>query len=933
MARQVLTIGGALVGAAFGMPQLGFVVGSILGNIVDPVKVEGPRLTDAKTMTARDGVPIPWGDGIFRVAGTMIACQPGKPTEHKKKKRQGKGGGPVQVTYTYTRSHAVLICEGEIVGVRRIWRNGKLVYDSTPLPVQEDYPDLSGASWTALLQQAVKSKASASKFSFTLYLGDETQLPDPTLEAMFGVGEVGANRGIAYVVIEDDDVTDSAGAVPQYEFEVARAGSLSTTDLGDLSPVGWWKLDEGTGTVAADSSGNGNDGTYVGNYAHAAAITGSSLGSLQCVDKTGGVAISHADLLDVGTNSDEWSICASFMQESTTGDGTVLSQIVTNWGNATLGYHNWSLYLDTTTSLPTVSYTKLDTTPNGAQGPDAVTVGRAYRLWGVRRGAAIYLYLDGEEVATAAAVAGQYSWDGGANGIRIGSGNLSPNSTGFIGRISDVGVFDYAVTAGQIAADATHYVGFNGSELDLPDSEDWYVLGNGDVFPGGVTVTSVVGATVPLSSLITAIGARCGLESGDLDVTDVAGINVVGYFIARQAGGDACLKPLLDAFQIGMYEADGKIWFVQLGADTVADIDADDLVALDGPPVTETRAQEVELPRKINVIYSDPATAYTPTKQTSERVTSDVAAVGEVSIELPIVMTADQAAQIAHKKEKSAWIGLLGGKDFVLPDEFSYLTPTDNINLTYRGRTERVRLEKVDAENGQLMLSTQQDRQSAYSSERTGTSPDDFIAADTLVGPTLWNVMLLPQLRPQDNVPGVYFACCGLLEGWRGCELQMTVDGGVSWITIQQYDQPSAIGYLASSITDSDTTATVTMYGTGELESVTSTQEDAGANRAAIVTAANVAEVVSFEDATLDSFGDYDLAAMTRALLATTAAAHAAAERFVQLDNVNFVPISLDYSGQAITFRAVSLGTVESNNGEQTLTFTPAIRVIDGGGA
>lgn len=28
-------------------------------------------------------------------------------------------------------------------------------------------------------------------------------------------------------------------------------------------PVGWWKLDEGTGTTTADSSGSGNNGTLV----------------------------------------------------------------------------------------------------------------------------------------------------------------------------------------------------------------------------------------------------------------------------------------------------------------------------------------------------------------------------------------------------------------------------------------------------------------------------------------------------------------------------------------------------------------------------------------------------------------------------------------------------------------------------------------------
>jgi hypothetical protein len=28
--------------------------------------------------------------------------------------------------------------------------------------------------------------------------------------------------------------------------------------------VGWWKFDEGSGTVAYDSSGNGNDGNLTG---------------------------------------------------------------------------------------------------------------------------------------------------------------------------------------------------------------------------------------------------------------------------------------------------------------------------------------------------------------------------------------------------------------------------------------------------------------------------------------------------------------------------------------------------------------------------------------------------------------------------------------------------------------------------------------------
>lgn len=928
MARQALTIGGFLVGAAFGQPGLGTAIGSALGGIVDPVKIEGPRLTDAKAMTSRDGVPIPWGDGIFRVAGTMIACQPGKPTEHKKKKRQGKGGGPVQVTYTYTRSHAVLICEGEIVGVRRIWRNGKLVYDATPIPTAADEPNPT--TLAARVKAAIESKAASAKFTFTLYVGNETQLPDPTLEAMFGVGEVGANRGIAYIVIEDDDVTDTGGAVPQYEFEVARAGVISVTDV---NLVAHWPLND-TDDVARDVSGNGHNGTWLAAASPANPFTRGSSGSAFCTGG-GGVQVPHNAAFDVGSTT-AWGVGCSFDYTNSVIDPTQDKLLFGNPNNLSFGYFNWYMYIRAS-DMTLRGYFTVSGGSEEITGP-VIDPNETNRAWLVRDGLSQIIYLNGEEVARQTLPNNNVALYAGSQPIIIGNGwtSFTPTNTSWEGPISDCMIVSGAPSPDYIVYDHLRFSALTEGGFDpieVPDAPGYYVDQDG-VFPGStITISAVEQDTVTLDEFITTICLRCGLEASDIDVTDVAGIPVTGYFIARQAGGDTCLKPLLDAFQIGMYEADGKIWFVQLGADTVADLDADDLVALDGPPVTETRAQEIELPRKINVIYSDPATAYTPTKQTSERVTSDVAAVGEVSIELPVVMTADQAAQIAHKKEKAAWIGLLGGKEFALPDEFSYLTPTDNINLTYRGRTERVRLEKVDAENGQLMLSTQQDRQSAYSSERTGTSPDDFFVADTLVGPTIWSVMNLPQLRPQDNVPGVYFACCGLLEGWRGCELQMSVDSGVSWIALQQYDQPSAIGYLAASMLSGATTGSVTMYGQGELESVTTAQVDAGSNRAAIVTSADVAEVVSFEDAALDSFGDYDLAAMTRALLATPAAAHAANERFVHLDNINFVPIGVEYAGQAITFRAVSLGTAESNNGEQTLTFTPAIRVIDGGGA
>lgn len=44
----------------------------------------------------------------------------------------------------------------------------------------------------------------------------------------------------------------------------SRAATATVQVTPDESFVGWWKLDEGSGTLAVDSSGNGNDGTWTG---------------------------------------------------------------------------------------------------------------------------------------------------------------------------------------------------------------------------------------------------------------------------------------------------------------------------------------------------------------------------------------------------------------------------------------------------------------------------------------------------------------------------------------------------------------------------------------------------------------------------------------------------------------------------------------------
>jgi hypothetical protein len=119
----------------------------------------------------------------------------------------GKGGKkkqPKQYQERVFRSYAIRICEGPITAIMRVWRNNKLVYDARG----NDWGDKNNGVFLKLAR---------------FYLGGWDQMPDPTLESIWGAGDVPGYRGTCYMVVSDEDLTDLGGTVPQYTFEVERA--------------------------------------------------------------------------------------------------------------------------------------------------------------------------------------------------------------------------------------------------------------------------------------------------------------------------------------------------------------------------------------------------------------------------------------------------------------------------------------------------------------------------------------------------------------------------------------------------------------------------------------------------------------------------------------------------------------------------------------
>src|SRR5690606_24714981 len=128
----------------------------------------------------------------------------------RKRQRQGKGGPKVETEHVY-RTYAIGVCEGPITRFVRIWRNNTLVFDVS------EFPQKTHEENVEFLKHA------------RFFLGTWDQNPSPALEKIFGVGTTPSHRGTAYMVMEDEELTDLRGAIPQWMFQVERCEGFFLT--------------------------------------------------------------------------------------------------------------------------------------------------------------------------------------------------------------------------------------------------------------------------------------------------------------------------------------------------------------------------------------------------------------------------------------------------------------------------------------------------------------------------------------------------------------------------------------------------------------------------------------------------------------------------------------------------------------------------------
>jgi hypothetical protein len=960
------TIGG-VIGAVIGSfipgvgTSIGWMIGSAIGGYVDPEIIKGPKLGDAQAVIVREGSLIPFGYGTFVCGGNILQCGP--LDEHKHRERTGKGG-PVQETFSYTRTFAVGICEGSVGGVLRIWADGKLLYDARD---PAEWPDDADA----IRQMATDTAKFASGFTF--HDGSETQSPDPALEALDeswggGVGNVPAYRGLSYIVFRDYDCTDRSGAVPQFRFEVACCGTTTTTahdapwvhgytgttqsifgaavsrsivitsgwnnnlrrstDGGktwgalDYSSLGW--------NIAAPLEVFGGAGTYYLCTSNAIAVShdnGSSWDYVQAPLSTINILIGQPGI--GAAAGDYWAPATSatttvfpvlsidptdIVTAGANGQATCVGDIL---GNLVIGTSSGKIV----TALGGVLYSGGGDIKSIASHGDMVlacigTGGYVYSTnagstWTTVSGATVYgiVYAQGAWYRALIDQV-QVSLDGIT--WRTIDTFFQANTSGSLIVTDGQSVAAFGID-GDVAALPTAYA--------IPDVGGWFTDLYGNIVGASTITTSACQAD--LADVVADFCDRVGIPSTRYDVTALSGTPVRGFLVGSLNSAGDNIRALQQGFffdfpEWGNYpDTFTKIRAVPRGGATAFTVTEDDFIWSDEDQ--DVRPQAVEFPRKLHLTTADVYADYNTTTQTAERETQNVKAVGEASVDLALATTRDEAAQIADKALKVLWTQAEGALERELPEDFSRYVPSDC--FSFNGK--RYLLLSSESGDGTVKIKAARDRPSAYVSTATGATrihpPPPQLG---LRGPTVFSALNLPSLRTQDSTTGMYVFVCGLLNGWQGCDLQLSTDDGATYRSVATITAENTMGDLTATCgTSGDITTRV--YHNHTLDSVTDAQLAARANAFAIESG-GVAEIGQFKNA-VDTAnpGEFTLSTNTRAELGTTAAAHGVGDTFVLLDHLNFVPLDVSLAGKTLYFRPVSLGTVPANNDSYAVVFQP----------
>jgi len=819
-------IGGAIIGSFVGYPMLGAAIGGMIGSAIDPPKgpnIQGPRLNDLSVQTASYGQTIPRIYGTAPVSGNVFWIENNSLKEHEESESQGgKGGGGQTVTsYWYSSTFAIGLCEGPIAGVRRIWCSGKLIYDAGS--------DALGA--------VMASNVAAE--GFRIYLGTDTQQPDTRMEASLGVGNVPAYRGLAYIVFDDFDLTNYGNSLAgaQFKFEVintatsltesVKAASLIDITATSASAIGSVRVNDDRVQVTSIIFNIANFDLYAAHLQHYTATASEfSYDGIATIPAFTDAYLHAKSICRVVQSDVDVTMFAlsqnptvHFLGYSPTGVKVFDSG---PFAPSVLPYEVQHCLIDRGEiffSANSASLYKIYKMPFGVWGSmpesnagipgDLISTASGYNI-SEMSASENYLY----------AVDRTASSNTSTSVLKFARDSLAYVETftaafrGTQAKIIAVGDDDFYTLTNQGVL--VHWVdgvatdtGLRYAQYATVFYETWFVR----LAPGVFCVlrpVAVDSVTTPAdlyvfykyladdtAQLPDIVEAECLksalLSAADIDVSALSQ-EVRGYRVSQVAAIRSALEPLQAAWPFDAIQDGYQISFIPRGQSSVASISNDDLGAStpgdrDVIRVSESREMDSQLPRRVLLTYLDMAREYDVNEQSAERLNTD--AVNVRTVEMPIVLNSDEAAQMA---ERLLFLWWLERRDlsFALPPTFRHLQPADVVTIAADSATFEARLTGCSyLPDGRIECTAKYNDAPIYASTAVGASPPFTGQVVAWSGSTQAQLMDLPALDDEFDKAGFYAVIYGETASWPGGVLMQSVDEGQTWNPAQAYSNTS----------------------------------------------------------------------------------------------------------------------------------------------
>ena len=440
-----------------------------------------------------------------------------------------------------------------------------------------------------------------------------------------------------------------------------------------------------------------------------------------------------------------------------------------------------------------------------------------------------------------------------------------------------------------------------------------------------------------LSAVLTDALTRAGLALGDIDMRGAASRFVDGAAINTDMSASDFIGALSDAYHIDIIEKNGKITAVPREHAALVTLPAGAVLARKAGEAAEAhtaRADGADIPSRTEIVYLDRERGYESNARSAfadndAPEDASFAPTGVASLRLPFVMRGGEARTLAETllaRRRAEREGIT----VAVEPSYAYLTPGDNI--AFAGEERGYKISRIHhGADGLITLDAfalpAERREAAAPEEEDTPAVPEVLDAPARLALSVLNLPVLPGAANERALT----VCIGALgdSSGAGASIEISADGGGSYITAGQADATSLFGSLIADtgaaspfFADERNTLTVAFRTVAEPESIERSLWRAGQNMLALA-----GEIILFREAVYLAPYRYRFSGLIRGAYGTedAIAAHpAGTEAVIPGAGALAADMSAYTAGTAVIVRATPFGGTEEEAVTQTVTYEAA---------